>query len=293
MPPPPAPPPVSRRRPVLAAAAALGIVALSGAGLPARRRSDPLDRRGRRRLRVRAPPAPAPRSGTGEAAVAWHDDVDVRPIGPCGKHKCFFRSLADPSRGYLVARPARAYRGRPSPLEEAVRAYEYALGLEGEFGIRHLLAAPPFEAEAPDFLRKYVRGGVLERGTESTIVQPSYTAPEGSVVVKCSQLESLGREPADWNRPRTLRVELQHLDDEARTTLLGELRRTAEVVSARPELLVDFQLMIDPTGQAYHLDFERAFVGASPRGEAAGRSREGGCLGAAIAYLEGDDIAGM
>lgn len=258
-PPPPASLPAPPRRPVPAAA----IIVLSGAAL--------LLAGGRV-----GPPDPLHRRLRARGGTAWHDDVDRRPVAPCGSHKCFFPSLADPSRGYLVSAPSGAHRETTGthPLDDAVRAYEYALGLEEELGVRHLLTDPPFEAEAPpgfaDGLRVDDRPGRYD-GAERLIVQPTATAPGGSVAVKCIELERLASQPV-----------VRDMDAGARTTLLGELRRTVEVVAARPELLWDFQLMIDPRGRVYHLDFERA-SGGSGKGEMFQGEGEpipimGGCL---------------
>lgn len=223
------------------------------------------------------PPPTATGGGDGSAdPPVWYEDMDYHQSGLCGGRKCFFLSEVDQSRGYLIE---NAVFEDIDGYDEAVRAYEYAKMLEEEHGIRHFNAGAPFTEETPPYFKDHLWGPYKDfyKGAETLIVQPSMTAPEGSVVIRCYEERVLfGR----------LEYILEDMDPAAKANLAKELEETIPIVAAHPELIQDFQLMIDAQGRIYHLDFDRVKVGEKLR-EKYTKPFEG-CLEGAVEYVKMD-----
>jgi len=202
----------------------------------------------------------------GGAATPWWNDIDYHQRGLCGKEKCFFLSLEDPSRGYLVGH---------DKFDRTAAAYVLATELATEHGSRHFATAAPFEETTPEYFRQHLHGEykAFYRDAASLVIQPMLTALEGSVVVRCYDPRvSLGR----------INYLLDGMDRAAMATLADELAREVRVVARRPELRTDFQLMLDRRGRAYHLDLDRVAKGPASRKDA--RHFEG-CLEGAIDHV--------
>lgn len=191
-----------------------------------------------------------PRAGKGAPPPEWDHDIDYHQKGLCGGAKCFFLSVSNPAEGYLLV-----HGSAPAPgtgLDQAVKAYEYALDLETRYGIRHFYAATPYQVPTPEYFRQNLVGDYVTffGEAESMIVQPEHTAPSGSIIVRCFN-----------DRMLFTRLEyiLQSMTLPMKENLLKELQDTIALVQAEPGLITDFQLLIDLEGRVFHLDFERAF----------------------------------
>lgn len=199
-------------------------------------------------------------------AVSWWKDIDYGQRGLCGKEKCFFLSLVDPTRGYLVGR---------GDFDRTARAYALAVELASEYGARHFSTAPPFEDKMPEYFRRHLLGEYKSfyKDAASLVIQPMLTALEGSVVVRCYDPRvSIGR----------IDYMLGYMHPAAQRALVEELERTVLIVAQRPELRTDFQLMIDRQGRAYHLDLDRVAKGEASRKDI---RHFAGCLESAIDHV--------
>lgn len=200
--------------------------------------------------------------------ASWWNDIDYHQRGMCGKEKCFFVSLRDPSKGYLIGH---------TNLDKTMQAYRYASELESKYGARHFSTDPPFEETAPAYFQQHLHGEYKSfyNSTESLalVIQPTRTAPEGSVIFRCYDPRvSIGR----------LNYILGSMDQESKQGLVGELENTIRVVENQPELITDFQLMIDRQGLAWHLDLDRVAVGEASQKSA---RHYKGCLEGAIEHI--------
>ena len=210
-----------------------------------------------------------PRRG---AETSWWKDINYGQNGLCGGEKCFFISTTDPSRGYLVG--DSSFHGVPR-LAEAVEAYTYAAELESKYDIRHLYVDPPYEMDTPPlFMRNLSAPYMKHFGTpKKMIIQPSRTAPEGSIIIRCYNHNVL------YKRTETI---VRNMSGNAKKNLVKELEIQNHVVEDNPGLINDFQLMIDKEGRTYHLDLNRAKNHVSRRD----RVYFKGCLEGAIKCVE-------
>jgi len=208
----------------------------------------------------------------------WWKDINYRQRGLCGGEKCFFVSMSDSSKGYLIG---DGNFHKVPRLAEAVEAYTYAAELEAEYNFRHFYADPPYEMNTPSAFVRNLWGDYKKHfgKPKSLIIQPSRTAPEGSIIIRCYNDRVLyGR----------LLYILQSMSVESKQNLLGELESVIQVVEAQPVLINDFQLVIDTNGRTYHLDLNRVKRGEASQKDA--RNFEG-CLEGAVKYV-GDSING-
>lgn len=160
-----------------------------------------------------------------------------------------------------------------------MEAYNYASDLKQEFGIRHFYSSQPTEIPTPEHFLKHLFGRYTPyfENAKTILVQPMRTAPEGSIIVRCYDDRALfGR----------LQFILNNMEQDNKRNLLGELERAITMVEAKPELITDFQLMIDEEGKTYHLDLDRAFVGGVK-----GAGRFEGCLEGAVEFVQMHMIA--
>jgi len=241
------------------AAVILGTGCILLASLSASTTTAPLDRRNHRALRLMPKmeiiryDARDPRTVGGKRIrkrgkdASWWNDIDYYQRGMCGKKKCFFVSLRDPSKGYLIGH---------TNLDKTMQAYRYASELESKYGARQFSTDPPFEETAPAYFQQHLHGEYTSfyKNAESLalVIQPTRTAPEGSVVFRCyNPRVSIGR----------LNYILRCMDQESKQGLMGELENTIRVVENQPELITDFHLIIDRQGLVWHLDLDRVRVG--------------------------------
>eukprot|EP00585_Thalassiosira_rotula_P009193 CAMPEP_0196157764 /NCGR_PEP_ID=MMETSP0910-20130528/44638_1 /TAXON_ID=49265 /ORGANISM="Thalassiosira rotula, Strain GSO102" /LENGTH=191 /DNA_ID=CAMNT_0041422505 /DNA_START=30 /DNA_END=605 /DNA_ORIENTATION=- len=186
--------------------------------------------------------------------------------------------MSNSSKGYLIG---DGNFHKVPRLAEAVEAYTYAAELGTEYNLRHFYAAPPYEMDTPRAFVRNLRGDYKKHfgKPKSLIIQPSSTAPEGSIIIRCYNDRVLyGR----------LMYILESMSVESKQNLLGELERVIHVVEAQPVLINDFQLMIDTNGRTHHLDLNRVKRGEASRKDA--KNFEG-CLEGAVKYVE-DSIKG-
>jgi len=199
--------------------------------------------------------------------VLWWHDIDYEQPGLCGGVKCFFLSLRDPTNGYLVG---HGHIKNPS-------GYDVALELETKYGAKHFYSSPPSEEEMPAYFKEHLfeEYEPFYGKSEWLVIQPTRTAPEGSIVERCY-----------WPRDRTLLNRLDqvlvYMDQEQQSGLMRELNDTIHVVHKKPELIDDFQMMLDREGHVYHLDLDRVNAGLPTRRN---KYNFAGCLQDAIHYV--------
>jgi len=198
--------------------------------------------------------------------VPWWRDIDYEQSGLCGGVKCFFLSLRDPANGYLVGRPIRNPSG-----------YGIASELEAKHGVKHFYSAPPYEEEMPDYFKEHLfeEYKPFYGQAESLVIQPTRAAPEGSIIVRCYY-------PRNRVLLKRLDQVLVYMSQKEQSGLMRELNDTIHVVQEKPELMNDFQMMIDRQGHVYHLDLERVAEGMPNRQT---RINFAGCLEDAIHYV--------
>jgi hypothetical protein len=202
------------------------------------------------------------------------DDINYTQTPLCGGMKCFFRSTSDPTRGYLIWDATYGDSEPGLQLSAAMAAYDYAANLQSECGIRHFAESPPVEIESPEYFKSQLNSGYLERhlDSESLIVEPSRTAPEGSIIFRCYN---------DRVLDKRLKYVIEELSQQEKQRLKQELKNTKSVVESHPGLMNDFQLMIDLEGRIHHLDFDRAVKPLHANAERIFK----GCLESALALV--------
>lgn len=179
----------------------------------------------------------------------WWKDIDYDLPWQCGRIKCFFFSTKDPTNGYLVADQRHEHQSK--------QTYQYAQKLESEYGIRHFFSGPPFETTIPEYFAERMAAAGNDNqnsndrfdGATSVVVQPSRSAPEYSIIFKCTKVRLY----------HTLDHVINYGREGYEERLLEELATTFGVVESNPGLVFDFQVMIDLDGRIYHLDLDRVY----------------------------------
>jgi len=228
----------------------------------------------------RTHPLDHPHSAT---TFQW-EDVDFGLKFPCGVVKCFLSSLTNPEHGYLMWEQGT----RGLSLSEARRTYDYARLLEAKYHVRQFFTSSPFEVtNIPEKIRSRLsdaeRGYPLRPLAELAddvvlIVQPSRTAPTGSVVFKCRPFEA--RLSSAWPADPVIVAR-----NRGNYRLMREFAYTLAVMKAEPALARDYQIMVDPAGRVYHLDLDRTLRGK--RGKLSGSvEKERTCMLGAIGYIQ-------
>jgi len=221
------------------------------------------------------------------ASVAWWRDINYSQRNSCGGTKCFFLSKTHPDSGYLISKVVGSSSvddnneiqqqqeeeqegsgsGRGFSFSDALQTYNYAVELASKYdNFRHFYTGPPFEMRTPGGFQQKINKGSRRgeigseyrsfyEGATSLIIQPSRAPPKGSIVIRCYNHQTLNDR---------LDYILQNMDLESKQTLLGGLEDTLPLAKSHPELTKDFELMIGPDGQSYHVDLDRA-KGGNPR----------------------------
>mmetsp|Transcript_318 Transcript_318/g.630 ORF Transcript_318/g.630 Transcript_318/m.630 type:complete len:260 (+) Transcript_318:148-927(+) len=168
----------------------------------------------------------------------WYDDIRYDET-KCGRFKCFFTSLSDPAKGYLVfVRKDQAWSG-----------YNFSKRMEAEHGITQFYSDPPFQTKVPESFRDGISEVVRKRLWSTNLwVQPSRTAPEGAQVFKCFRNSKV----------LTLEYLRKHAHEGCKERLLEGLANTITFVKSVPTLINDFQFMVDLDGNIYQIDLDRA-----------------------------------
>lgn len=182
----------------------------------------------------------------------WWKDIDYNLPWQCGRYKCYFQSMSNSGKGFLVFR-------RQSPQgRQATATYRYAKKLEAEHNITQFFSSPPFETTIPDyFAGQIARNDEFHNrfdGADSVVVQPSRSAPQHTILFKCTR----------QRKYHVLSYLRKHAHEGYKERLLEELAQTIPLVKSNPGLVFDFQFMIDLDGRIYHLDLDRARKGKTP-----------------------------
>lgn len=221
-----------------------------------------------RHRRFKDPKTVEPREATGtdagDASASWWTDIDYDEWS-CGRFKCFFRSVSDPGKGYLIS-------DRHSQGAHIFSVLDYIEQLKSEFHIRHFLLGRPYITETPAyFVERLVDKAAQDLvGAKELVIEENISAPPGALF-KCRTFEQ-----------NTLDHFIENGGEGLEETLMKELADTKTLVEAHPELAWDFQIWIDLAGRVYHLDFDRTF---RRYGKFRDTEHVKTCLDEAIAYI--------
>lgn len=191
----------------------------------------------------------------------------------CGTSKCFYPSKSNPGYGYLIGqRTGLGFSvSKEFTLRNMEKGYQLALQLEITHGIRHCLEGPPKGLMATPELandlnshRQYgsFRVTLPEKvRRDRLLVQTVKECGLSFLIVKTRKLKrhlvkvKAWVEEQNWNDNR---LESFH------STFTKEIDKLYSMLSENPNLYKDFQFWLDPKGQIWHLDFDRAFIGEAP-----------------------------
>jgi hypothetical protein len=200
------------------------------------------------------------------------DDLHLSTRIPCGKEKCFFVSSTGRKQGYLIARTSRTSDGSEK-FTRLVDGWDLATRLQQEYGIKHFLVSSPEIVPVSDHLAALLNRNLwfetqdlpvnqvgkkkkkLDRFPQfsQAYVQKVQVAPTPNLLLAC----------AHSNRPHFERHIHQFLlnvhPKKFMTTFSKNLEKTRKLLVKEPCLMKDFQVLMDPEGEIYHLDFDRCF----------------------------------
>ena len=199
------------------------------------------------------------------------DDLVLSSRIPCGKEKCFYTSKTSPNEGYLIARTSRSHASEK--YERLVEGWQLATRLEREYHIPHFLVSPPTIVPVSDHLAALLNENLWYETQDLPVdqvgnkkkpkdrfppfsqayVQKVQVAPTPNLLLAC----------APSNRPHFERHLHQFLlnvhPTKFMTNFSKNLNKTRELLTTEPCLMKDFQVLMDPEGDIYHLDFDRCF----------------------------------
>lgn len=195
------------------------------------------------------------------------EDLDGTKPAPCGWHKCFFHSKSSDQIGYLVARSTgKSNSAKRKRLESLDSAWQLAKHLEQEYNIHHFLIAPPINVTVSKSLasrlnqnlksetaRQRFKKRRFPKGS-TAFVEKVKPAPNHTLLIGCKDSKlNLFKKVVD---KFVLRVK----DKESFIRNFKEsFANLREILHKEPCLLYDFQVVIDTSGNLYHLDFDRCF----------------------------------
>ena len=198
------------------------------------------------------------RKYTSPASEFHWDDVDLSQNGNCGWHKCFWRSVSNQTIGYLVAEEKQYAQMRD--------AVEVALTIQDKFGSKHFHLDLYVVNVTKDFKEK-LNGLVHQpareaRGMESkgiyrstqliiekVMIAPDpalfFAAAKANLQLTVNQLEDFRPLIPDKEAFRR-QIDIEH-------------ERLTKVLADNPLLALDFQAVIDPAGNLFHIDLDGHF----------------------------------
>ena len=183
--------------------------------------------------------------------------MNLTSKGQCGWHKCFFPSTSNTSVGYLIAEEKQH--------RQILDSIQIALDLERQFGSKHFHLDLSVEKSVTEDLRRTLNALVEQPGravrgkpplpiyksTTSLTIEKVLVAPRKALFLANAKanLQLTVDQLADFR---------QQISDPTAFAkqLHQEYRRLENVFQFKPELSLDFQALVDTTGNLFHIDLD-------------------------------------
>ncbi|KAL7549426.1 hypothetical protein ACHAWF_012697 [Thalassiosira exigua] len=191
------------------------------------------------------------------------NDIDFSTKALCGRHKCFFRSKANASVAYLIAR-----NEKNTNTEDMFEQWRLMKHLEAEYKIRHFLLEPPKTMNITHEVAEKLNSiSVRHRnprnpkddpsvdtlryfsGSTPIILQESHVAPTPSIQMGCAPRKLL-RAMGDISDTFMASIEREEFVAQLRR----ELAHTTAWLQKEPFVVPDFQFIVDSDGKIYNID---------------------------------------
>lgn len=194
-------------------------------------------------------------TGPGKHSEFNWTDVDLSVKLNCGWHKCFSKSVSNTSIGYLFA-SIRNYR----QMKDSV---DVALELEHRYGSKHFHVDLVKDTVTDEFRHRL--NSLVEqpaRRARGLAVSDVFDSPRlvvETVVIAPEPNLFFASRAANKKLLKTQMAEFREIipDKEAfRDQMEIEYQRLKKVLRGRPTLVLDFQVLIDPQGNLYHIDLD-------------------------------------
>lgn len=207
----------------------------------------------------------------------WMDlEASKKAKGACGADKCFWRSVSDPEKGYLVASAKHHY-------DRMKRAYEFAVDvLERECDAKHLYLESPFQIPVSVKLLEQLESlkdnphfqfvdklnpnrssraarKIFDTDDPYVVVQPVRIAPQPSLSFGVMARKWLKLVEYDLPAFRLL-LEQKGIPPKSLEANLDAERRKIECAMHRSDTYYyDLQGLIDTEGNYHHIDVDSQF----------------------------------
>lgn len=201
-------------------------------------------------------------------------NLDVSKGVPCGGNKCFFRLKDNPDVGYLVQPDVFRYDKRTTHeqlFQLQLNSWEFAEQLRQENNIQHFLLEPPTKVKVTKKLAKQLNANIFSEAREvkydedrfkwkSTVfIQKVKLAPEPNIIIGCTTTKQ-----GQFKRNAEEFFARVNDKDTFLERFSSALKQVKRVLKEEPCLFRDFQVLLDTSGQVYHLDFDRCFSSRDP-----------------------------
>lgn len=205
-------------------------------------------------------------------------EQDLRITGlSCGFWKCYFPSLTHYGQfGYLIGqrRSLHNRHAQEFTYKNLLKAYELAIQLEKNYGMKHLMESPPIVFNCTTSLERKLNQGIdilKARGRryqepfretlsrhlkrDRLIVQAVKQAPIPNIV---RRLGGIVKNNKLWD-DKMKKLFQNHVQNPETfwNTFLSDWNKTQKGLKAEPGLYNDFQFLWDAQGNMYHMDLDR------------------------------------
>lgn len=198
------------------------------------------------------------------------DNLDISRKVSCGAHKCFFAFKKNMQVGYLVT--LKSFASDQDWFHEATLSYALAKELNETFGIHHFLLDSPIKVTITRKLAQVMNAKLSRKSADTTAVgasPPTYTIGATAILQKARVAPEphllIGNSPDKLAMfQRNLQSFLVHIQQdnnqiEFARTFVENMNVTRLVLTNKPCLLRDFQVIVDTNGQFHHFDLDRCF----------------------------------
>ena len=197
------------------------------------------------------------------------DNLDISNKIACGAHKCFFLLKTKMQVGYLVT--LKNFASHQDWFHEATLSYALAKELNETFGIHHFLLDSPIKVTITRKLAQVMNAKLSRKSADTTTVgvsPPTYTVGATAILQKARVAPEphllIGNSPDKLAMfQRNLHSFLVHMQQdnqkEFARTFVENMNVTRLVLTNKPCLLRDFQVIVDTNGQFHHFDLDRCF----------------------------------
>jgi len=207
------------------------------------------------------------------------EQIDTTARIQCGAFKCFVPSKSDPEYGLLIAQDFYRRDTEFKNFSSVEGGWILAQVLQKEYGIHHFLKAPPIKMDGTQELADTLNLMIQEANSDikrrpfgvahprekikrTYSIQEAKKAPTTSLLVGCNQPKFLAAKAQVPSFVAQLRADYV-TDSASRTAFAHKLLEDAEVAIriaiTHRRMLEDFQVLVTPTGNLHHLDFDRCF----------------------------------